>query len=182
MEHKEVKCPKCNSDNVVAFGEKIDVEGQSSATIYRCYDCNAIFEFSQEEAVGDNFPLMKKEEPKIFRNGDKVKIKIDTGIYYYGKIIRANNLENLYKVKYKNGHTYQEEIFKGELLELDEEGESKMENTKDISKQKEEHKIYDDMGSIPRKTTNNLTDLWIDLWEFLKEKKKKVNKKPKKGK
>ena len=170
MRDKKAVCPKCDSDNIVAFGERTNIERGESVTIYRCYNCNAIFELSQEEAFGDNFPLMREEEPKIFHNGDQVKIKIDTGIYYYGKIIRANNLENLYKVKYKNGHTYQEEIFKGELLELDEEGDNKMENTKDISKQKEEHKKYDDMGSIPKKTVNNLTDLWIDLWEFLKEK------------
>jgi len=36
-----------------------------------------------------------------------------------------------------------------------------------------ERQKFKDMGVVPTRTKDNLADLWIDLWEYLKEKEKK---------
>ena len=39
---------------------------------------------------------------------------------------------------------------------------------------KQEREQYKDLGLIPKRTNDNMADLWIDLWELLKDKTKET--------
>jgi len=158
-------CPNCKSNNIILFSE---YEGTS---FWKCYDCSHKWE---ETEMGDNFPVFKKGEKMKFYKGNKVKIKIDTGIYYYGEILHANNYDNLYKVEYKKGHQYEKDTFKGEQLELMETNIKKLSYIR--PKEQEEHDKFKDIGIVPKAKRNDIINLLIDLWEFLKDKTKEKKK------
>lgn len=155
-------CPDCKSDNISLYA----TENDGKTELWRCYDCR---HFWEEKEMGDNFPVLNKGENMKFSKGNEVKIKVDTGIFYYGEIIHANNYGNLYKVRYKKGHQYEEDIFKGEQLELI---EDKKINYLPIKG----HEKYKDMGVVPKTKRNDIANLLIDLWEFMKDKTKETRK------
>ncbi len=41
---------------------------------------------------------------------------------------------------------------------------------------KQKREQYKDLGLVPKRTNDNMADLWIDCWEFLKDKAKEGKK------
>jgi len=194
MKEEELACPYCRNKDITKWGEKHIVTSIYPVIIYKCYSCGREFEVRQIQGCGeqifchgDNFPVFNKgEETMKFNRGDKVRVKIDTGIYYEGEILHPNHSENLYWVKYKKGYQDEKDIFKGEqlekIIELKEKNETILDRNKItaigkdsnigniILRAKNEHKKFQNNGIIPKKNKNDIVNLWIDLWEFLKDK------------
>lgn len=183
MKEEDLICPYCRSNDVTEWGTKLTGNNlYKPVNIYRCCRCGRDFEVrivkkcgEQIFTYGDNFPVFNKKEEKMeFESGDKVTIRIDTGIFHEGKILYADNRDDVYRVKYNDGFKDIEVIVKGNDLTLLENDDTKplmhIEESQHIKELlEEERKKFINTEAIPRTNKNNLTDLWIDFWEFLKE-------------
>lgn len=164
--NKERLCPYCRSKNTIIW----EVIWEKTLK-YKCNDCGKYFEIKDIDGsgeqvfqnMGDNHPVFPEQNSKLNR-GDKVLIKIDTGVVYKGEIIYSYHDENKYKVKYKQGHEYVEETVTREQLELEITGDE----NKSIKKDNFSHEKFKNMGVVPKKNKDNLANLWLDLWEHLK--------------
>lgn len=185
-----MKCPYCGSEDIVEWGNKLTQQG-TFATLYRCYTCGKRFEEREIKGCGkqifrygDNYPVFNKGEKKMkFKRGNKVRIKMDTGIYYEGEILYYHPLKNLYKVKYNDGFRFTEDTFKEEELELMGDNISTSSNNiktncKSIARLAQKERIkFKDLEKVPKAKKDDLINLWIDLWELLRDKLngKKIN-------
>lgn len=170
-----MKCPYCKSKDIVEWR----IEQEERAT-YRCYTCGGVFEErdikgcgKQIFRYGDNYPVFNKGEDKMkFERGNEVIIKIDTGLYYEGEIITCDYNNNLYRVKYNDGFRFTEDVFKGEQLELKEDIDPS--NSIPLKAFKSDllysRTKFKKMGIVPKAKKDDLINLWIDLWELLKDK------------